>query len=119
MKQTIFVGVTTDNELYFINIEQPTPEHNYFAMSGDSYRLIEEKQGEIEARERLEDGELWKMAVESDSTTSSLSTPTYYHTPHSICYTIHIINLTHLTHTKKFYANTKKRRVPKLVGIFT
>lgn len=73
MEHTIFVGVTTDNELYFVNIEQPTSEHNYFAMSGDTYRLIEEKQGEKEARERLEDGELWKMAVEANHTTDSLN----------------------------------------------
>jgi hypothetical protein len=72
-KTTIFVGITTDNELYFLNIEQPTEDHNYFSISGDTYSLIEAEQGEQEAKDGLEDGELWKMAVEGDRTTLSLT----------------------------------------------
>jgi hypothetical protein len=77
-KHEIFVGITNDNELYFLEIENPgSPlhsftEHDYFSMSGSTYRLVEETRGEEKARERLEDGELWKQAVEGDNTTQSL-----------------------------------------------
>lgn len=72
-KQTIFVGVTNDNELYYIEVEQPNGEDKHFSMCGTTVEAIEEEWAEAEARERLEDGEHWKMAVESGTTTDGLS----------------------------------------------
>lgn len=71
-RQRIYVGITEDNELYYIEIEPKSENHKYFAMSGSTIAPIEAVQGEQEAKERLEDGELWKMAVESGHTTLGL-----------------------------------------------
>ena len=72
MKQKIFAGITEQNELYFLEIEPRSSDHNYFSMSGETLRPLEAGQAEIDARERLEDGELWRMAVESGTTTQGL-----------------------------------------------
>jgi hypothetical protein len=46
----------------------------HLSLSGDEYSkpAFSEEEGEERAREYLEDGELWKMAVEADNTTQSL-----------------------------------------------
>lgn len=47
-KQRIFVGITTDNELYFVEVEQPHNGHDYFAMTGSTYSVIEEDMFDID-----------------------------------------------------------------------
>ena len=65
----IIVGVTKDLELYYIEFENG---EDYFSMTGSSLDIVEEKEGEEQARERLEDGEFWRQAVESENTELSL-----------------------------------------------
>jgi hypothetical protein len=41
MQAKILTGITKDDELYFVEIEQQTKEHDYFAMSGFTVKPIE------------------------------------------------------------------------------
>jgi len=50
-------------------------EGGYFSIHGDVFDIndaITEEEGESRARDSLEDGELWRMSVESENTTLSL-----------------------------------------------
>lgn len=73
MKKDIFIGVTKENKLFKLEVEQASKDHNYFAISYTSYRLIEEEQAKAEAEERLKDGEVWRMTVESRNTNLGLN----------------------------------------------
>lgn len=67
----ILIGVTGNNEA--VELKLNIDEH--FSLSGSIYNFDEiftEETGEQAAREMLEDGEQWKMAVEADNTTDSL-----------------------------------------------
>lgn len=66
----ILVGLTDDNLIVYANLHL---NKDYFSITHDTLReLITEEEGEERAREYLEDGELWKQAVETDNTTDSL-----------------------------------------------
>ena len=73
MSIKILAGITQENELYFIEIDPMIKDKDYFGMSGFTIKPIEESEGEALAREMLEDGEMWKMAVESGNTTAGLN----------------------------------------------
>ena len=51
-------------------------KRSYFSVCGTEYggtqHLFTEEQGEEQAQDYLEDGELWRMAVEAQDTTDSL-----------------------------------------------
>ena len=67
----ICIGLTQEKQIVFaeLNIRQ----NGYYSITHDTLReLLTEEEGEERARECLEDGELWKMAVEADNTTQSL-----------------------------------------------
>ena len=68
----LFCGITKDDELYFLEIEFKD-QNKEFSISALSVEPISEKDGEDRAREMLEDGELWKMAVENGNTEMGLS----------------------------------------------
>ena len=72
MKKTILAGITKDNELYFLEIEPKSEEHNYFSMSGFTVRPTLRSEAVKQAREQLEDGEIWKQAVEAGTTVDGL-----------------------------------------------
>lgn len=71
MEKKILAGVTPDGDLYFLNITREN-QNGQFSMTGETVRPIRREDAEQQTRESLEDGELWKMAVESDSTTLGL-----------------------------------------------
>lgn len=70
MKHMAIIGIANDT-MYVAAIET---DMGYFSLTGTGYSIetINEEQGERRAREYLEDGELWKMAVANGSTTDSL-----------------------------------------------
>lgn len=69
-KSKICIGITNDMELVFIEIET---ERGYFSITHKTYgELLTETEGEQRGREYLEDGELWKQAVEAGNTTAGL-----------------------------------------------
>ena len=66
----ICIGLNQDNMIVFAELNLRT---DYFSVTHDTLReLLTEEQGEDRAKEYLEDGELWKQAVESGDTRSSL-----------------------------------------------
>lgn len=71
----IYIGIDQHDELIYLEWDKAdNQERKTFTLSGGTYREpLTESQGEERAKEYLEDGELWKMAVESDSTTDSLN----------------------------------------------
>lgn len=70
MKRKLLVGETEDS---VIVLEFEADKH--LSLSGDQYDkpAFDEDEGEYRAREYLEDGELWKMAVEADDTILGLN----------------------------------------------
>lgn len=74
-KQKLFLGVTNDNELYYVEIENRKlgEQEPYLSVTGSTVEAIEAEQGEAEAYERLMDGELWRMAVDQQQTEEGLS----------------------------------------------
>ena len=73
-KKIFWIGIA-NNELIkaTMSLNDANKEH-YWYLNTESFRdILTEEEGEEQAREHLEDGELWKMAVECDNTTSSLS----------------------------------------------
>lgn len=66
--KTILIG-KTENEI--INIKLEIDEKHELSMSGHSYEtaFFDESTGEGRAKEYLDDGESWKMAVEAGNTT--------------------------------------------------
>jgi len=66
----ICAGITQSDEIYFLEIEQK--ENKDFSMSGFTVSPMTIEDAETRCRERLEDGELWLMAVEARTTTSGL-----------------------------------------------
>ena len=73
-KKSFCVGVTDDNEVVFAEIEIGSCDNDHYTVTHTTFcDIMTEREGEEKAREYLEDGELWKMAVESGNTTSGLS----------------------------------------------
>jgi len=72
-KKRVFAGITQDDELYFLEIEPKSEQHNYFAMSGFTIRPLLYEDAVKQSRESLEDGEYWRQAVESERTELGLS----------------------------------------------
>jgi hypothetical protein len=70
---SLLVGITKDRELYFVEIEMPSENHKHFSMSGFTVRPTKRDDAIEEVREQLEDGELWKQAVEAGKTTLGLT----------------------------------------------
>lgn len=78
-EKKIFAGITTNGEAYIIectleNKNHRTPDNYYFALTHEAYDIQDsftESEGEQRAKEYLDDGESWKMAVEADRTTES------------------------------------------------
>lgn len=73
IKKEILIGKNSNNYAVILGID--TYEGDRFTISGTEYDLndvFNSEQGEEKARDYLEDGELWKMAVEADNTTDSL-----------------------------------------------
>lgn len=68
MERKIMAGVTDDNELYFLEIENKSEGHGYFAMSGFTAAPILVSEAEDRVREHLEDGDEWKYAVKDGRT---------------------------------------------------
>lgn len=68
---TILFG-KTDSEI--VSLEVNIGERDYFSVSGHTYdkELLTEEEGEQRAKEYMEDGEQWKMAVAAGNTTDSM-----------------------------------------------
>jgi len=67
----ILIGKTSEEQVIELKLEID----EMFSISGTEYDfsdVFDSDTGENRARDILEDGELWKMAVETDRTTSSL-----------------------------------------------
>jgi len=71
----LYIGTDKNDELVYLKWDKVENEQKkYFSLTGGSYREpITESGGETKAKEYLEDGELWRMAVESENTTLSLN----------------------------------------------
>jgi hypothetical protein len=78
----ILVGITFDDEIYFLEIKKRTSKNNYiqkkdeqdyFSMSGETVAPLEYSKAVEQSREILEDGEFWKMAVEAGNTELGLT----------------------------------------------
>lgn len=69
----ILAGITKNNEIYFLEIELRGKAHDYFAMSGFTVHPLKYDDAINLSREMLEDGELWKMAVEANQTKLGLA----------------------------------------------
>lgn len=71
----ILAGVTEEKELYFVElgVSQHGDQEPYFAGSGFTISPISEEKAEEQTREGLEDGELWRQAVEAENTELGLS----------------------------------------------
>lgn len=66
----ICIGVTKENQVVFTELNF---NKDYFSITHTTLReLITSDEGEQRGREYLEDGDLWKQAVEGNNTTSSL-----------------------------------------------
>ena len=70
----LYIGTDESDELVYLEWDKVENEQKgYFSLCGGSYREpMTETEGEQKAEEYLEDGEGWKMAVESGNTTLSL-----------------------------------------------
>jgi len=72
IKREILLGLTNDNEALILEIDTT---RNYFSMGRtnlDMNDILTEETGTERAREYLEDGELWRMAVADERTEDSL-----------------------------------------------
>ena len=71
----IYIGTDKHEELIYLEWDKVNnQERKMFTLSGGNYREpLTESQGEERARESLEDGEIWKMSVESGNTTEGLN----------------------------------------------
>ena len=65
MEKRLLAGITPNNEIYFMTIED---DKGYFSMTGFTVIPIEYEKAKDIAQQQLEDGELWKMAVEDGTT---------------------------------------------------
>ena len=70
----LYIGTDKSDELVYLEWDKVKNEQNkYFSLCGGSYRdPITETEGEQKADEYLEDGDLWKMAVESGNVRKGL-----------------------------------------------
>lgn len=80
----ILAGITFDNDVYFLEVNQMTPKfapfsvnppkerQEYFSMTGETIRPLEYSEAVEQSRQSLEDGELWKQAVETGNTEMGL-----------------------------------------------
>lgn len=50
-RKEIIAGITEDNEIYLIEIEPKSPDHDYFAMSADTVSPVTLKEAKNEARD--------------------------------------------------------------------
>jgi hypothetical protein len=67
----ICIGMTEEKQIVYAELN--IRKNNYFSITHTTLRdLITEEEGEQRVREYLEDGELWRMAVEAENTTQSL-----------------------------------------------
>ena len=71
----LYIGTDKSDELVYLEWEKVENEQKgYFSLSGGSYREpMTESEGDSKAKEYLEDGDSWKMAVESGNTTQGLN----------------------------------------------
>lgn len=75
MKKKILVGKTFEGSYVVVELgtEQDYNDGNYLSICGSTYEnVFTEEEGEERAREYLEDGESWRMAVEAEQTTDGL-----------------------------------------------
>lgn len=72
-KHKLLVGITQNDELYFLEIERQHQGHDYFAMSGFTVRPTTREEAEEETRNNLKDGELWQQAVQAGNTELGLN----------------------------------------------
>lgn len=75
MKKKILVGKTEDSYIVVkLETEQDYNKENHLSLYGSCYdsNIFTEEEGEELAREYLDDGEAWKIAVENDNTTNSM-----------------------------------------------
>lgn len=70
----IFAGITTDDMLYFLEIEKADKRKGkkYFSMSGFTVKPLTTEEAEKQAREWLGDGDAWRHAVETRRTHKGL-----------------------------------------------
>lgn len=73
MEIKLLAGITEENELYFLEIEPKSEKHTYFSMSGFTVTPIRYDDAVERSRESLEDGELWRQAVEAEITDLGLN----------------------------------------------
>jgi len=67
----ICIGLTEDNLIVYANLN--IRQNGYYSITHDTLReLLTEEEGEERGKEYLEDGELWKQAVEANNTTLGL-----------------------------------------------
>lgn len=70
----LIIGTTKNGEIYRIEAEAEdrNGSKNYFSMTGETIIPITYASAVEQSRESLEDGELWKQAVEAGTTTEGL-----------------------------------------------
>ena len=75
MIKKLLVGITQDNELYFLEIDTTNGKrngYNEFTMSGFTVRPITREDAITQCKEMLDEDQ-WKQAVEANSTTLGLN----------------------------------------------
>lgn len=73
MQKTKFVaGINSNDEIYVIEISPKTEDHRYFSICGETLIPLKYDNAVSRSRESLEDGELWRQAVEANNTTQGL-----------------------------------------------
>lgn len=74
MKKSILIG-QIENEIYTAELDMEDGEPQHFSICGTGYRLpfFNEEDGKRQANESLEEGELWRIAVDAGRTEESLA----------------------------------------------
>lgn len=70
MKETkLMVGVTADDEIYFLTFDRESGKPPHFSMCGETVAPMKRTDAVDQVREQLEDGGGWKHSVMADMTT--------------------------------------------------
>jgi len=75
MNKKFYIGITDDNLLIEakVSLNDLNKQHYYYKNTASYRGIIDESEGEDRAKEYLEDDDLWREAVQSDSTTLGLT----------------------------------------------
>ena len=68
----LYLGITKENELYYVEIENVTENKRYFAITGSTISPTTEEEETSNMKDMLSDGDFWRQAVETGQTKSSM-----------------------------------------------